>query len=351
MRGAKITTIGIAVICILLGFWSFASAQKKMIKMSLRAQTPFPPVVVNEDYTVFSAKVLEMTGGQIEIKFFPGGTLVPSKEILTAVGSGAIEMGIVPEGYFHKLVPPSEIAQGLPFAFRNLYEARYFMYMGGFLEILRESYAKQNVYVIPHETYNIGLMTKMPLTKAEDFKGKKFRAYGTMAEWLGKLGSTTAFIPSAELYTALATGVVDGAHWGDAASMYSMKFQEVTKNYIMPEPIIGTWNSLIVNMDLWKRLSPEQRAQIEAASLAYNAFWVHTGGRLQYIRALAAMQDEWGVQVNQIPDTEIKKMREVAYKVWEDIEKKDPLNKKAIDLLRKFLQDKNVDVKQVNVKK
>ena len=349
MRGAKITLVGVLVTCMLFGLWGFASAEGP--KYKLKAQTPFPPVVVNEDYTVFADKVLEMTGGEVEIKFFPGGALVPSKEILSAVSSGTIAMGIVPEGYFYKQVPPSEIAQGLPFAFRSIIEARYFMYMYGFVDILRESYAKQNVYVIPHETYRVGLMSKTPLTSAADFKGKKFRAYGTMAEWLGKMGATTAFIPSSEVYTALATGVVDGAHWGDAASMYSMKFQEVLKNYMLPEPIIGTWNSLIVNMDLWKKFTPEQRAQIEAASLAYNAFWVNVGGRLQYARALAAMENQWGVNVYSVPDEELKKFKAAAEEVWDDIAKKDPLNEKGIKMLREFLNDKNVDVKQVNVKK
>jgi len=348
MRGTKIAIIGITALCILLGFWGFVSAAPKM---TLKLQTPFPPPVTNEDYTIFADKVLKMTGGQIEIKLFSGGTLVPSKEILNAVRTGTIDMGVIPEGYFHKVVPVSEVAQGLPFSYRNLHEGRYFMFSGGFLELLREGYAKQNAYIIPHMTYPIGLMSKMPLTKVEDFKGKKIRAFGTMAEWLGKMGASTVFIPGGELYTALATGVVDGAHWGDAGASYSMKFHEVLKNYIVPEPIPVTWNSLAVNMDLWKKLTAEQRYIIEAALLGYVSFWVNSQGELKYQRALDSMMKDWGVQVNRVPDSEVEKMREVAYEVWDEIAQKDPLNKKAVDLLREFLKDKNVFTKSVNVKK
>ena len=351
MRGFRITIAGLIVMCMLLGIWNLAAAGSDSPKFNLRMQTPFPPPVTNEDYVIFADKVNKMTNGQITIKYFPGGSLVPTKEILNAVRTGTLDMGVVPEGYFYQDVPVSEVANGLPFSFRNLEEARYFMFSGGFLELLREGYAKQNVYVIPHNTYPIGLMSKMPLTRVEDFKGKKIRAFGVMAAWLGKMGASTTFIPGGELYTALATGVVDGAHWGDAGASYSMKFQEVLKNYMVPEPIPATWNSLIINMDLWKKMTPQQRYIIESALLAYNAFLVNMQGEMKYQRALNSMKKDWGVQVNMIPEDEVQRMREIGYQVWDDVAKKDPLNQKAVDLLREFLKDNNVHTKQVNLKK
>ena len=51
----------------------------------------------------------------------------------------------------------------------------------------------------------------------------------------GQLGASTTVVAAGELYTALATGVVDGADWGDAGPTDERKFQEALKNYMEPD--------------------------------------------------------------------------------------------------------------------
>ena len=101
-----------------------------------------------------------MSGGTISITLYPVGALVPMKQILESVGNRVIDIATVPEGYWHKNVPVSIIGQGLPFAFKDNMESNYFMFHKGFVDLLRKGYEKQNIYVIPYEPYNTGLMTK-----------------------------------------------------------------------------------------------------------------------------------------------------------------------------------------------
>ena len=306
--------------------------------LKLKMQTNLPPEQMKRSYTPFVEMVKNVTGGRITITPYPIGTLVPPQAMFEAVRTGAVDMLGTAEGYWFKNVPVSEIAQGLPFLFRDSVESAYFMYHYGFVDLLREGYAKHNIYVMPFETYGVGLMTKKPILKAEDLKGVKLRAYGTMAKWLTKMGASPVYIPGGELYTALSTGVVDGAHWGDAYTMYELKLHEVLKNYMLPEPIQGSWNTVMVNMDLWKKLSPEDQAMLQTAVWGGGDFWGHFDTRMKYKIALNDMVANWDVKVNQVPDAEIEKMRKTAMEVWDEIAKGDPLAAKGVKMIYDFVK-------------
>jgi TRAP-type C4-dicarboxylate transport system substrate-binding protein len=308
-------------------------------KLKLRMQTHLIPTQTKRSMGTFAQDVTAASKGAIEISIFPVGAIVPMKELMDAVGKGTLDMGLYPEGFWYKAIPVSEVGMGLPYAFKDYDEAREFMFKKGYLEILREAYAKHNVYIIPYEPFAVGLMTKKPVRKAEDLKGMKLRAYGTMADFLGKLGASTTVIASGELYTALATGVVSGAHWGDAGPMYEMKFQEVLKNYMEPEPIIGSWNNLMINLDLWKKLKPEQRELLEKA-VQNSGEAGFKSSRALTKTALEDMSKKWQVQMVTLPEAELKIMEKAAQEVEAEIAKKDALSAKAVTKLKDFRTEK-----------
>ena len=333
MRITKKWLVIIIGVMMVFGLAGMASAKS----ITLKLQSHLPPGDTHRSLDRFVNTVNEMSNGEIKIKLFPGSSIVPMKELLDSVGAGAIEIGYVAEGYWHKLIPVSEVA-GLPFAFRNLWEAYDFMYNQGLAEALNKEYAKFNVYHLPYESYPVGIMSKKPIESAADFKGMKIRAYGVMAEWLTELGASTTYIPGGELYTALATGVVDGLHWGDAGPMYIMKFHEVLKNYMQPEPIQGAWNNLMINMDVWKKLTPKQQEIIKAAAMG-EGYRATTNTRMLAETSLKKMVSDWKVKVNTLSPGEVDKMTEAAQKVWDKVAKKDPLNAKMIDKMKTFLKE------------
>ncbi len=328
----------VITLCMLLGVAGLGQAGDAPKKLTLKLQAHLIPDDTKRTMAPFADAVSALSEGQIEIKLFGVGAIVPMQDVLNAVGARALDMALIAEGYWHKLIPVSEVA-GLPFAFRDNAEAQQFMFRRGFGEMLKEGYAKHNVYHIPYETYPVGIMTKKPIVTAEDFKGMKIRAYGVMAEWLNALGTSTTYIPGGELYTALATGVVDGAHWGDAGPMYIMKFHEVLKNYMMPEPIVGAWNNLIINMDLWKSLTPVQQKIIETAAMGLGDFSSTVNTRVLSKTSLNKMISDWGVKVNTVNDAEVEKMMKAATEVWDKVAKKDPMNAKAIAMQNDFLKE------------
>ncbi len=328
----RVMVIFIAVIAVLSVNFSVSAKT-----ITLKIQSHLIPIDAERGLGPFRDAVEKLSNGEIKIKIFGGSSLFPMKEVLEAVGNGALDMAEIAEGYWHKKIPVSEVA-GMPFAFETLEEANVFMYKRGYAEMLKQEYAKFNVYHIPYESYPVGLMTNKSINTFSDVVGLKLRAYGVMAEWLTEMGASTTYIPGGELYTALATGVVDGAHWGDAYPMFIMKFQEVLKNYMLPDPIVGAWNNLIVNMDTWKKLTPVQQAIIEKAALAQGT--LHSADTLILSEiARKDMKKDWKVNINTLSDEELKKMRDAAIVVWDKIAQKDPLNAKAIDMMKAFLKD------------
>ncbi|GAB6152726.1 TRAP transporter substrate-binding protein [Desulfosporosinus burensis] len=288
------------------------------------------------------------TNGTVKITPYGGGVLMPVPEMLRALTTGSLDMAMFAEGYFSGVIPVSEIGQGLPYGYRNLHEAWIFMWQRGYLDILRQEYAKQNVHVIPFEAFNVGLMTKKPIERFGDLKGLKLRSGGGMSMWESEAGSSVVMIPGAELYTALATGVIDGASWGDAGPMYEMKFQEVLKNYMLPDPVQGAWNNLYFNMDVWNKFTPGQRKAIEAAVLNGSRAGSEQT-RTMYNRALDSMVEDFGVKVNTLSEEEQAKGKEAAIKVWDKIAAKDPINAKVISMLKEFHKER-LDAKNVSPK-
>jgi TRAP-type C4-dicarboxylate transport system substrate-binding protein len=329
-KRGSIIVIGMMIVFGMVGFTSAGT-------ITLKLQSHLIPWDTHRDLDPFVEAIDKMSNGQIKIKLFGVGSIVPVPEMLNAVRSGALEMAMIPEGFFHKLVPVGEVA-GLPFAFRNIHEARYFMYYKGLADMLKEGYAKFNAYHFPYESYPVGIISKKPLRAVKDFEGAKLRGYGVMAEWITQMGGSTVTIPGGELYTALATGVVDGAHWGDAGPMYIMKFHEILKNYMLPEPIQGAWNNLLINMDVWKKLTPEQQQIFRTAALAEGSrSTINT--RIISETSLKKMVSDWDVKVNTVSDEEIQKMTDIAMNVWDKLAKKDPVNAKAINNMKDFLKE------------
>jgi hypothetical protein len=82
------------------------------------------------------------------------------------------------------------------------------------------------------------------------------------------LGAVTATITFPEVYTALATGTVDGQD-NPAPTVYSQKFHEVQKHLALTKHVY-TPMMLVANGRAWQRLTPEQRAAVTKRRKAGN---------------------------------------------------------------------------------
>lgn len=283
-------------------------------------------------------QIEERSDGRIKLQLFEAGALFKQDEIFNAVSRGILEMGTISPSYASNQMSLAGIASGLPFAFRNTWEAAYFHMILGFEEMLREEAAAHGVYYATDKVYATEMVVKDPINSVADFRRLKIRSSGALQRFLTQAGAAASFIPGGELYTALDSGIVDGAHWGASQGAYSMALYEVAKHHVKPGLNIAGTDVIIVSQRALDKL-PEDLQQL-VKDILVEQFWFRTNEyEFKEQVTLAKAQAELGVQVNVLPDEVQDHMVEVAQKMWEEEGKRGPNTEKALEMLKSFLGD------------
>jgi TRAP-type C4-dicarboxylate transport system substrate-binding protein len=279
--------------------------------------------------------VKERTDGRLQLDLFADGALFKANETFNAVSRGIIQMGTISPGYAQDKLTLGGIASGLPFAFREVWEAEYFHRHLGFEDMIREEAAKHGVYYSTDKLYPTEMVLKRPVNSWEDFQGIKIRSSGSLQRFLSAAGAAGTYLPGSEVYPALSSGVVDGAHWGASQGAKSMGLYEVAKYHVKPALNMAA-DVFIVNQKAIDKL-PEDIRRIFLQALDEH-FWLRTN-EYQYQEqiALAKAVAEDGVQVNNLPDDVQKRLTESAQQFWEEEAKRSPQAAEAVNRMKKFL--------------
>lgn len=281
----------------------------------------------------------EMSGGRMTFEIYPVGSLFPIKDGLEAVSAGVTEMAVLTGGYYAgKMGPIASLESGVPGSLRTPIERFNFFYKRGFLELAREAYAQQGVFYLgPQLSPPWDIMSTKPITSKEDFDGLKIRSFGLEADWYKKMGASPVFLGGGEIYTALATGVIDAARWASPSGNLNNSFQEVAQYYVQPSPMPVPNNFFAVNQQAWDALPDDLKAIAEEAAVAASLDYI--------LRAMnddaAAMQkmQEAGVEITTIPAEEWNEMEAEARGLWRAYAEEDELAARGVEMLDQFLAD------------
>ena len=285
------------------------------------------------------ARVIEeRTEGRLALQLHEAGALVLAEDIFDAVSRGVLQMGTVSPAYVRDKLEVAGFASGLPFAFREVWEAAYFQQSLGLEETLREEAAEHGVYCATDRVYPTEMVLKARIESMDDFEGLKIRSSGALQEFLTEAGAAASYIPGPELYPALATGVMDGAHWGAALGASSMGLYEVAKFHVLPPLTIAGTDAFVINQDALDAL-PEDDRQVVIDALD-EQFWVRTNEYRHGEKiALAEAVAEEGVEVIELPDPVIAELTEVARARWEAEGEKGEEAAAMLEKLKTFLAD------------
>jgi TRAP-type C4-dicarboxylate transport system substrate-binding protein len=316
---------------------SVAFATEKPIKWRFAIMIP-RGLNWSKIYDMFPGKVEAMSGGRLQIQSVFDGEGVIESAILTALESGLIEIGTPYQGMHANELPAGIVEMGLPGGPESFSELLALFQLSGWKNILREAYAKHNVYWLG-EYYQpkVYVLTKKPIKTIDDFKKLKIRAPGAYGKALRNLGVSPVVISYSEIYTSLATGVVDGVTGGTLIDDRDSKFYEVAP-YIYPLPLTGAQiMPLAVNLKEWNKLPDDLKEILKTA-----ASWF---GQLQMAHSVVwekeALDDmlSKGAKMSPKPSGEDKKeWKEAGMKVWEEFESKDKFCKEMIEIQRQFLK-------------
>jgi TRAP-type mannitol/chloroaromatic compound transport system substrate-binding protein len=319
----------------MLGVGGSALAAEKVYTWKCPAHWPAASSSYKDSLMVVAERVKERTNGRLILEPYPAAALFPGKENFNAVKRGMVPIAVTSAAYDLAAVPLLTVDSGLPLNFSDVWEAIYFWQWLGFEQMMKNEFAKHGLLYYTDKLYPTELSLKKPVRKFEDFKGLKLRSSGILQTFLTSIGSAAAYVPGGEIYTALASGVIDGAHWGAVQGSMSMKFYEISKYHLRPALNIAATDYWVINKKEFEKL-PKDLQEILATTLE-EEFWLRTN---QYIYqenlALAKIQKEMGVELITLPPADFAKMQAVAMKTWDDVAQRSPECAKAVEMLKDF---------------
>lgn len=214
------------------------------------------------------------SGGDIKIKIYEPGKLIPVKSILQAVADGKVSAGYTTPGYNTGILGnKASIFTAVPFG-PDAPEFLAWVYHGDGRKLWAEMYEKKGLAIhsipcgiIAPETS--GWFSK-PIDKPEDLKGLRIRFFGLGALVMEKLGASTSLLPGNEIFPALEKGAIDATEFSMPAIDKLLGFHKILKyNYFPGWHQPATLFDLIINKKIWdKKMNDQQRALVEMSCKA-----------------------------------------------------------------------------------
>lgn len=320
------------------GFAFAQPADQKIYKWNFQSHLPAGSAAYKPLKDFFEQKINKLTGGRLQITFHPAGAMVPTKDIFAVCRKGTVDGATGSPIYWMNLVPVSAIAANCPMAFKTAEECLHFHFDLGFEQMMKDAHAKHNLVYFTERAYPTAMIGKRPIYKIEDFKGYKIRSSGAIAEMLRELGAATSMIPGEELYLAMQTGVVEGAHWGAARGALTMKLPEVAKYYIQPDFAVSGTDAIIINKDAYNAL-PKDLQAILSKALKDRTYQRTAEYAQEEKEALDTMIKDYKVTVCTLDAASQKLMRTTAMKLWDKMAAKDADSAKAVAMLKAYLKE------------
>ena len=296
-------------------------------------------IAYGKTYETFAENVKRLSGGRMVINVIYDNEGVNASELLSAVRSGLLEMANPFQALHAGEFPAGVVELGLPDGQENLLEIRAMYREGGWLEGLRKAYASIGVYYLGEALYpGTYLLTKTPVNSLEDLKKMKIRCPGAYGEKLAKLGITPVTMALSEVYTSLASGLLDGVDGCTIVDHYDVKTYEMAK-YLYKLPVDNAHGiGLVANLEAFNKLPDDLKAILEAATQLF----CDEGLNKSVVWEREAMNNmiKAGLQYSPDPSPEDARLwREAGRKVWADYAQKDPFSKELLELQTKFMQE------------
>ena len=287
---------------------------------------------VHKGMEFMAADVDRRSDGQLKIEIYADGQLGPERDLIELIQIGSLAMTKVSTAPLENFSPLIKVFS-LPYLFRD-HEHFWQMANGPIGRELLDASVPYRLKGLTYfdagaRSFYISKKRNKVVRHPDDLDGLSIRVQRsrTAVRLVELLGAKPIPIPFGELYTALDTGTVDGAE-NNPPSLYTTRQYEVTAAYTLNEHTIVP-DILIIGVDTWNRLSPEEQgwlqASADAASVHQRKLWAEAEAEM-----LQIIEDS-GVQV--VRDVDRDAFRARTEPMYEDDEFAQP---EVRDLIRRI---------------
>ena len=226
--------------------------------------------IVGQTATAFKEKVEELSGGSITIDVQASGVLGSENDVLDGMlgGETTVDISRISAFALNSYGAQKSKLLSIPFTF----ESREHFWNFANSDLAAEFLNEPQELGLPLRGIFYGeegfrhFFTRTPVNSIEDLKGMKLRVSNdpVMNGMVEGLGANPTVVAFGELYSALQTGVVDGAEQ-PIANYKSNAFPEVANNLILDGHTLGAVQAVITD-NAWGKLTANQQAAVMAAA-------------------------------------------------------------------------------------
>ncbi len=315
------------------------TSAKAQAKVTWKVQSHWPKASgsFTDSLGVLAKELEAKTDGRFKLELLGAGEIAKGGEIFNVVRRGVVQMGTTSPAYNLNEAELMSMYMGIPGTLREPWEAMHMNKNLGLEAALNEQVKPKGVFYMADKAYPTELVLKKKIESVNDLSGVKVRSAGSLLEYLNAAGFAPQQVAGPEIYQALATGVVDGAHWGAAIGALSMKFWEVAKVHMKPAILIAQ-DVYIMNLDAFNKL-PDDLKLIFTSTVENRYFQRSVEYLHQEAIALNTGITKMGVEVHRYPDEVLARMAEASKTLMAKEMEKGPKAKEFAEKLTGLMKD------------
>ncbi len=312
---------------------------------NLKIQSAWP----HGDYSMetlseFAASAEKRSNGQLDVSVFGAPDIVGMFEVPEAVKKGTLDMSHGSGMLWSGVLPIGDVEFGLPYGYKitevegfkekaNFIRDWYFD--SGFIDLLRERYATQGVYLLDIHPYGPTpfMVATKPIKTVDDFTGTSIRADGMWMEWENACGANAQAIPGDEGYMALEMGTVKAAVW-DLSCVTGLNWHEVAPYWVHGEENDHAIGHILVNMDAWNSLTDDLKQALAGAAEDY--WYANLDVYAEQMGKIRDLVEEGKLTEVWMNDGLTALHEEVGYNIWDDVATRSDACAQAVEMFKEW---------------
>ena len=266
----------------------------------------------------FERRVEERTGGAVDVKVYPYGSLGTSDDLTEQLRMGSLQFAMSSPGHLGKTIPELQVFL-LHFVFSDDVEVnRAAIEDPEFRAAIEPLFPERGLALL--DVLPEGWMvwtTQKPIREPADFEGVKIRTMTSplLLAAYEAYGASPQAMPYGEVYSALQLNMID-AQVNPVFAIEEMSFYEVTSDMVFARhaPFLTTF---LTNDDFLEGLSPERRRVVEEVVAELGPFLDAEQKRLNRERLDAIRERKPDMAMIELDDAQRALFRERALPVRE----------------------------------
>ena len=254
----------LAAAALIAGAMTVTAASAQTVLRSAETHPDGYPTTEAVEY--FGQLIEERTDGRYKVEVYHSAQLGQEADTIEQVRAGVIDLNRVSMGPWNGLVPETQVPS-LPYIFRSPEHMRKVM-LGEIGDEIAAGFEEHGVVLLTY--YDGGARSfynsQKPIESPADIQGMKLRVMQSdiFVDMVAALGGTATPMPYGEVYSAIQTGVVDGAE-NNFPSYDTAGHFEVATNYSLDEHLIVP-EVFVMSKASWDKLSAEDQAIFKEAA-------------------------------------------------------------------------------------